>query len=51
MNIMASGPITSWQIDRETMETVTLFLGARKSLQMMTTAMKFKDTCLFEEKL
>ena len=49
--IMASGPITSWQIDRETMETVTLFLGARKSLQMMTTAMKLKDTCLFEEKL
>ena len=51
MKIMAFGPITSWQIDRETMETVTLFLGARKSLQMMTTAMKLKDTCLFEEKL
>ena len=43
--IMASGPITSWQIDGETMETVTDFiLGAPKSLQMVTTAMKLKDT-------
>ena len=42
--IMASGPITSWQIDGETMETVTDFiLGAPKSLQMVTTAMKLKD--------
>ena len=43
--IMASGPITSWQIDGETVETVaTLFLGAPKSLQMVTAAMKLKDT-------
>ena len=49
--IMASGPITSWQIDGETVETVTLFLGARKSLQMVTTAMKLKDICSLEEKL
>ena len=43
--IMASGPITSWQIDGETMETVTDFiLGAPKSLQMVITAMKLKDT-------
>ena len=48
---MASGPITSWQIDGETVETVTLFLGARKSLQMVTTAMKLKDICSLEEKL
>ena len=50
--IMASGPITSWQIDGETMETVTvfLFLGS-KSLQMVTAAMKLKDTCSLEEKL
>ena len=41
--IMASGPITSWQIDGEIMETVTLFLGAPKSLQMLTAAMKLKD--------
>ena len=48
---MASGPITSWQIDGETMETVTDFvLGAPKSLQMMTAAMKLKDTCSLEEK-
>ena len=39
-NIMASGPITSWQIDGETVETVTLFWGAPKSLQMVTAAMK-----------
>ena len=41
---MASGPITSWQIDRETMETVTDFLGAPKSLQMVTATMKLKKT-------
>ena len=50
--IMAPGPITSWQIDGETMETVTGFiLGAPKSLQMVTAAMKLKDTCSLEEKL
>ena len=49
--IMASGPITSWQIDGETMETVTLFFGAPKSLQMVTAAMKLKDACSLEEKL
>ena len=44
--IMASGPITSWQIDGETMETVTdYFGGAPKSLQMVTAAMKLKDAC------
>ena len=49
---MASGPITSWQIDGETMETVTDFIwGAPKSLQMMTAAMKLKDACSLEEKL
>ena len=49
--IMGSGPITSWQIDGETMETVTdLILGAPKSLQMVTTAMKSKDACSLEEK-
>ena len=51
--IKASRPITSWQIDREIMETVRdfLFWGAPKSLQMVTAAMKFKDTCSLEEKL
>ena len=50
--IMASSPITSWQIDGETMETVTDFvLGTPKSLQMVTAAMKLKDTCSLEEKL
>ena len=50
--IMASSPITSWKIHGETMETLTdLILGAPKSLQMMTAAMKLKDTCSFEEKL
>ena len=49
--IMASGPITSWQIDGEIMETVTLFSWAPKSLQIMTAAMKLKDTCFLEEKL
>ena len=50
--IMASGPITSWQIDRETMGTVTdiIFLGP-ESLQMVTAAMKLKDTYSLEEKL
>ena len=52
MKIMASSPITSWQIDGETMETVTDFIwGAPKSLQMVTEAMKLKDTCFLEEKL
>ena len=50
--IMASGPITSRKIDGETMETVTDFiLGAPKSLQMVTAAMKLKDTCSLEERL
>ena len=50
--IMASGPITSWQIDGETMETVTDFiLGASKSLQIVTAAMKLKIACSLEENL
>ena len=50
--IVASGPITSWQIDGETMETVTDFIfWAPKSLQMVTAAMKLKDACSLEEKL
>ena len=50
--IMTSAPITSWQIDEETMETVTVFIyWAPKSLQMVTTAMKLKDVCSWEEKL
>ena len=49
--IMASGPITSWQIDGETMETETLFWGAPKSLQMVSAAMKLKYTRSLEEKL
>ena len=51
--ITASGPITSWQIDGETVETVTdfIFWGAPISLQMVTAAMKLKDTCSLEEKL
>ena len=50
--IMASSPITSWQIDGETMETVTDFIfWAPKSLQMVITAMKLKDACSLEEKL
>ena len=50
--IMASGPITSWQIDGETMETVTdfIFMGF-KMVQMVIAAMKLKDTCSLEEKL
>ena len=47
--IMASSPITSWQIDGETMETDTLFWGAPKSLQMVTAAMKFKDSCSWKK--
>ena len=51
--IMASGPITSWQTDGETVETVTDFFGggAPKSLQMVTAAIKLKDVCSLEEKL
>ena len=50
--IMASDPITSWQIEGETMETVTDFiLGVPKSLQMVTEAIKLKDACSLEEKL
>ena len=51
---MASGPITSWQIDGETMERVRDFIGGGgvpKSLQMVTAAMKLKDACSMEEKL
>ena len=52
MKIMASGPITSWQIDGETMETVTDFISlALKSLQMVTAVMKLEDACSLEEKL
>ena len=52
MKIMASSPITSWEIDRETVETVSDFsFGAPKSLQMVTAAMKLKDACFLEEKL
>ena len=49
--IMAFGPITSWQIDGETMETEILFLEAPKSLQMVTAAMKLKGACSLKEKL
>ena len=51
--IMASGPITSWEIDGETVETVSLYFfvgGAPKSLQMVTAAMKLKDTYFLEER-
>ena len=52
MKIVASGPITSWEIDGETVETVSNFIfGVPKSLQMLTAAMKLKDTYSFEEKL
>ena len=51
MKIMASSLITSWQIDGETMETMTDFSWAPKSLQMVTAAMKLKDTCSLEEKV
>ena len=50
--IMASGPITSWEIDGETVEPVRdLFSWAPKSLQMVTAAMKLKDACFLEEEL
>ena len=50
--ILASGPITSWKIDGETMETVTDFISsAPRALQMVTAAMKLKDACSLEEKL
>ena len=49
--MMASSPITSWQIDGEIMKTVTFFSWAPKSLQMVTTAMQLKDACSLEEKL
>ena len=50
--IMACGPITSWEIDGETVETVSdLFIGAPKSLQMVIAAMKLKDAYSLEEKL
>ena len=49
--IMASGPITSWQIDGETMETTRFIFWAPKSLQVVTAAMKLKDVCSLEEKL
>ena len=50
--IMASGPITSWEIDGETVATVSDFIFlAPKSLQMVTTSMKLKDACSLEEKL
>ena len=50
--IMATGPITSWQIDGETMETARDFhFGAPKSLQMVSVAVKLKDTCSLEAKL
>ena len=52
MTIMVSSPITSWEIDGETVETVSDFiLGAPKSLQIVTVAMKLKDACSLEEKL
>ena len=53
MKIMASGPITLWEIDGETVETVcqTLFFGAPKSLQMVASAMKLKDAYTLEGKL
>ena len=49
--IMASGPITSWQIDGEIMETVTDYFWTPNSLQIMTAAMKLKDACSLEEEL
>ena len=48
---MASGPITSWQIDGETVETVADFGGAPKSLKMVTVAMKLKDACSLDGRL
>ena len=49
--IMASGPITSWEIDEETVETVSLFFWAPKSLQMVTATIKLKDAYSLEGKL
>ena len=49
--IMASGPITSWQINRDTMETVTDYFLGLQTLEMLTVAMKLKDTCSLEGKL
>ena len=52
IKLMASDPITSWQIDgKQWKQWQTLFWGAPKSLQMVTTAMKLKDACSLEEKL
>ena len=54
MNIIASGPLPSWQVDGDTMETVRDFIwggGAPKSLQMVTAAMKLKDACYLEGQL
>ena len=51
IKIVASGPITSWQIDRETADFITLFPWAPESLQMLTSAMKLKDAYSLEEKL
>ena len=51
MKIVASGPITSWEIDGETMETVTDFIWAPKPLQMVTSAIKLRDACSLEEKI
>ena len=50
-NIMASGPVTLWQIDGETMKTVRDFILFPKSLQMVTAAMQLKDACFLEKKL
>ena len=49
--IMASGPTTSWEIDGETVETVSVFIWAPKSLQMVIATMKLKDACSLEGKL
>ena len=51
IKIMASGSISSWEIDGEKVETQTLFFGAPKSLQMVIVTMKLKDSCSLEEKL
>ena len=51
MKIMASGPITSWEIDEETVETVSLFFWAPKSLQVVIAAMKLKDAYSLQGKL
>ena len=48
--IMASGPITSWEVDGETVETVRHYFWAPKSLQMVTAAIKLKDACSLEKK-